>query len=686
MCKWALLGAAIVAAAGACLPGSGPPLNPYTDDAGPPPSTGFGDGGPGLGDVDLGDPFAITGLEPSHGPWTGGTRTTIAGRGFTSKLRVWIGGTELPPSAIFASDPQRAAVLTPPGTPGPVDVKVRDDTTASERTLGGGFTYDAFVVEPSSGATTGGTRISLHGNGTKWVTETIVAVGGKPCAHLAVTDATHLQCTTPAASPGTQDVTTTDPDKTFLQARDAFTYSDSPDGYRGGLYGGALNGNLKVLVFDSWAGTPIAGAKAIAGGNVQTAIVGTTNASGVTQISDPSLTGKVTVTVAAKCHMPITYVDVPVDTVTAYLNPVLDLSCASGDPPSNGNWGGRDGGEIDGELVWDGGIEFQRAPWKNVPLPTSQNERQAAYVFLATTSPLDNFYLPPQSAATTPTSGGHLGYEYAIGAYPGNATVYALAGLEDRTLKPPRFVPFAMGVVRGVPVYPNVKTTLVDIPMRTVLDHQVTTTPNPPPTTQRGPDRLQSSLCVTVGTNEFAILPHGAITSLLPVAGNVSFVGVPALDGTLTGESYNLTAAAVTGDSAQPPSSVVTRIRTTDSNNSITLGGFLPVPVLKEPNSGTWGGTHVSLAVNGSFDLIVMQVSSGNGLKVWQIVAPGGTSAFDLPDLSMLPNDVGLLRGAIGVSVSIARIDGFDYGTLRTGQLYSSAWNAYASDGVSGTY
>ena len=37
-----------------------------------------------------------------------------------------------------------------------------------------------------------------------------------------------------------------------------------------------------------------------------------------------------------------------------------------------------------------------------------------------------------------------------------------------------------MGVVRGVPVQPNVDDTGVDIPMTTLLDRAVTTVPQPP--------------------------------------------------------------------------------------------------------------------------------------------------------------------------------------------------------------
>lgn len=683
----ALAGALLVGLAAACLPGSGPPLNPYADDAGPPPSTDLGGDGSSSAraDVDLGDPFAVTGLQPSHGPWTGATRATVAGRGFSSKLRVWIGATELTPDAVFASDPTRVAVVTPPGTPGPADVRVRNDATAQDRTLAAGFFYDAFVVEPSGGATSGGTRIALRGLGTKWTGASTVTVGGKACTDVSVSDATHLACNTPAASgPGAQDVTVTNSGGSIDQARDAFTYSDSPDGYRGGLYGGALSGNLKVLAFDNWTGAPLAGGKAIAGSNL--AIVGTIGGSGVAALSDPSLAGKVTVTVAAKCHQPITFVDVPVDTVTAYLNPVLDLSCAHGDPPSTGGFPTTTYGEIDGELVWQGGQEFQRGGWTNVPEPQNTNERRAAYVFVATGSPLDSFDLPPKENATTPDSPGQRGYQYRFAALPGNRTLYALAGIENRAVTPPTFAAYAMGVARGVAVQPGVQTVQVDVPMTTVLDHVVTTAPVPPAPTMRGPDRLVSLVAVTVGQSRFAILPQGSTTTLLPVAGDVKFVGVPALDATLSGESYNLTAMAVTGSTQSVPLSVVTRVRTTDANDPVAVGGFVAVPTFGQPGAGTWSGAHVSFGAAGTIDVAVIDVTSGGGLVDWRIVAPGSATSFDLPDLAQLPGVGKLVHGSISTSIAVARIDSFDYGTLRYGQLYSGGWNAYAMDVIRGAY
>jgi hypothetical protein len=675
-----------VASAAACFPGAGPPLL-SREDAGPPPSTNLDDdAGVARRDVDLGDPFAVDGLVPSHGPWTGGTRAKISGRGFSSRLRVWIGGAELDPSAVFASDPTRAAIVTPQGNPGPVDVRIRDDDSRRERVLQGGFTYDAFAVLPDSGATSGGTRIAIHGRGTKWALGTKVAIGAKPCDSVTVVDSENIQCVTPPGAPGAKDVTVTTPDNVSVQARDAFTYSDSPDGYRGGLSGGALAGSLRVLAFDAWTGVPLPGAKAIAGGNLATAVVQPTNAAGVAQITLPATTTKITVTVAAKCHQPQSFVDVPVDTVTVYLQPTLDPACADGDPPSSGNRGVRNGGAINGELVWPQGFEFGRAKWNNVPAPTRATERQAAYVFTAAGSPAEPFSLPPADAAVTPASAGQRGYGFEIVTYPGNMTVYALAGIEDRSVSPPIFTAYAMGVARGVSVQPGYRTTGVDIPMTTLLDHQVTLAPQPPPVGPRGPDRLQAQIAVTLGNAGFAIVPQSEKVSLLPLSGNVSFVGVPSLDATLTGESYVIGAVAGTGQFLQVPASVVSRIKTTQANAPVSIGGFLPVPVMQQPAGGTWNGTHVEFTATGAYDLAELVVVSGGGFMSWIIMAPGGVTSFDLPDLSTLPDNVGLVRGAIGSTLYVARLEQFSYAKLRSGQMSSNTWSAYAFDNLWGAY
>jgi len=180
-------------------------------------------------------------------------------------------------------------------------------------------------------------------------------------------------------------------------------------------------------------------------------------------------------------------------------------------------------------------------------------------------------------------------------------------------------------------------------------------------------------------------LPQGTSTTFLPVSGNIPFVGVPALDGTLQGASYDVSATA--GNSGfGDPVSAVTGVETTDANDPLVLGGFFDIPVLLQPSGATWSGTHVQIQASGPIDLAVVDISSGNGLVQWQIVAPGNDLSFDLPDLSQVPGVGHLLHGALVTSFAIARINGFQYGLVRSGQLGSSAWSAYAADVAPGSY
>lgn len=671
----------------ACLGGGGPGLRDKEDSSAPPTDLDGLDGAKKF-DVDLGDPFAILGLVPSHGPFTGGTRTLVSGKGFPSKLRVWIGNTEIDPSAVLASDPTRAAVTTPPGTPGPVEVRVRDDKTAKERVLPAGFTYDAIVVQPDTGATGGNTRVSVQGSGTNWISGTTVDFGGKPCTNAVVIDQTHIECVTPAhGGPGAVDVTVTTPDTKFVQARDAFVYGDSPDGYRGGLSGGVLSGTIEVIALDNWTGMPIPGATVILGSTIGQSIVKQANSQGIVSVTDPSLKGKVTVTIAEKCHQPYTFVEVPVERVTAYLDPIFDLSCAQGDPPSVSGKG-KDVGLVSGELVFGNTGEVQVRDFVGVPKPVRPSERRAAYVFVASSSLDRVFQLPSANSATTPVSPGKIGFAYSTTWYPGNLTLYAVAGIEDAhdDAGPTTFVPYVMGVVRGVPVMPKTETAGVDIPMNLYLSHELTLAPQPPPMTGRGPDRVLGKVALTVGPSLYAFLPQGAQAAFLPNPGNLYFTGVPAMIGDLVGESYVVGATAMSGAEGKPPISAVQKVKTNDANVPITIGGFLPVPVLGAPGAGPWGGAHVQESAQGTWDLMLTSVRSGGGLVTWSIVSPKGTTDFDVPDLAQAGPKLGLVKGPITTSVYTARVDNFAYSKLRYGQLYSSAWSAFAYDVASGIY
>ena len=175
----------------------------------------------------------------------------------------------------------------------------------------------------------------------------------------------------------------------------------------------------------------------------------------------------------------------------------------------------------------------------------------------------------------------------------------------------------------------------------------------------------------------------------LPAPATLPFVGVPSLDYAMAGEQYVLGGVAATGPEQKLPASVVARVRTTNANTPVSLGGFLGVPVLSQPGSGIWSGKHVEFSgATGPADLSVTQVASGAGLVTWTIVAPGGKTSFDVPDLAAVasPDPLGLVPGAISTTVYVARIEEFEYGRLRYGQLSTGPWSAYAFDSLGGVY
>src|SRR5215471_4042726 len=60
--------------------------------------------------------FAVQYTDPDHGPYTGGTITTIRGTGFAKDDTVTVGGRAVLASKLI--DPRHLQITTPPGDPG----------------------------------------------------------------------------------------------------------------------------------------------------------------------------------------------------------------------------------------------------------------------------------------------------------------------------------------------------------------------------------------------------------------------------------------------------------------------------------------------------------------------------------------------------------------------------------------
>ena len=631
-------------------------------------------------------PHAVLGVSPPHGSFAGGGLALISGNGFTGEARVWFGDTLLDKTAIMPIDPQRIQITVPPGHAGAVDVSVQNGSDESTRaTLDGGYSYDQFYADPASGPTSGGTRITLVGDGTRWSSKTEVTIDQNPCVVDEVVSKTELRCTTPAGTPGSKPIRVSTSDGVDVDVLDAFVYGNSDNGFKGGLSGNTLSDNLRVLALDNITALGLEGATVIIGTDPSVADVLKTDKSGVVVDSKPGLGPKRTVTIARKCYQPQTFVDVTVDTVTAFLDPILSPACGSpeGDlPPSGGS--ASYGASVTGQVIWPATAEFKRDGWLNVPSPKSEDEKLVAYVLRLSSSPTERFALPEGIQAVTPSSEGDRGYSFNTFGQPGNFTLYALAGIENRKLDPPTFTAYQMGLVRGVAAQAGETKSDVFIQIDVNLDHSLTLDLSPPSVTARGPDRMQATASIQVGSEGYAPLPNGFISRNLPLAGPLSFVGVPTLTGSLLGTSYIATARAVTGQAATTPRSVVGLLSATTTSDPLEVGAFIQVPVLTVPKpNSAWDGKHLAstrAAGGAPVDLFVYDVQSAGGLVGWTIVAPGKSTAFDLPDLQAIAENLGLSSGPLTITVNAARIDNFAYGTLRYRDIAQRGWASYATD------
>jgi len=219
----------------------------------------------------------------------------------------------------------------------------------------------------------------------------------------------------------------------------------------------------------------------------------------------------------------------------------------------------------------------------------------------------------------------------------------------------------------------------MDIP----LDHALTLDVHGPTPTTRGPDRFDATVAVRLGTLGSVLLPAGSKTALLPATAPVSFVGIPPLINGLKSAEYALSAAASTGLSRSTPKSVLGLFATAESSGRVTLDDFLEVPALATPGAnGAWNGRDLDMTTapgGPQEDLVLFEIQSGGGLSTWDVIAPNGVRTVRLPDANVVP-DIGLTRGPITLTVSRARIDGFDYGALRYTHFTSRGWDSYATD------
>lgn len=636
------------------------------------------------------EPFAVLGVEPAHGSFEGGQLAVIQGYGFGSDVRVWFGDREVPADQVVPARADRVQVNVPPGTPGSVSVTTQNGSDPStRRALAGAYNYDSFFARPERGPISGGSVITIIGSGTSWDLDTRVAIDGIACELVEVRGGNgapqELDCRTGASSEGQKNISVTSAGVTAT-VNGGFVYEPGSV-EQGGLAGEPLGSELYVRVVAS-GGSPIAGAYVILGADYALAELGQagarvaqTDVAGAATLSG-AWTGPQDVTVAAKCYQPLTFVGVPVDTVLAELSPVLSPDCIDQNPSVTGG-SSSPPVVVSGELVWRGAVEFQRAGWNNVPAPANENERRAAYILQPGGDPEGVFRLPRESSAVTLDSPGTVGYHFELVTGAGSRTFYAVAGVENRNIEPPRFNAYALGLVRGIFAAPGESVEDVAIAMDRTLDQALTLELTEPGVSSRGPDRLEVRAAVQISESGFVLLPNLRREVALPGATTTIVVGLPALVGALAGGRYVVGARAVTGPGGSLPHSIVPLITAGDTSLPIGVSGFVAAPALSlgSDDQRTWNRQlGVSWTPSGrNVDLIHYDVRSGSGLINWSVAAPASATSIRLPDLSQLPEG-DLLPGTLDVVVSLAGLDEFDYSRLTSRQLRRFAWDAYALD------
>lgn len=640
---------------------------------------------------------SVLSVTPGHGTHLGGNSVLVRGNGFGSDVRVWFGDAEVPPAEIVAVDAQRVQVSVPAGAGGAVDVRTQNgsdpDTSA---TLKDGYRYDTFLVIPERGPTAGGTTVTLRGLGTNWTEASQVLIGLLPCDVTDVTDIAdtseaasgdagaprqteqELRCVTAASSAGSKTVTVVNADGSVDQVVGAFRYSNTIEVIRGGLDGARLTDELTVIAIDEVTGAAVSGVAVILGQGADVLEPEFTDAEGVARFRQPDLGPVQTVTLASECYHPTTFIDVPVHQVVAFLEPTGIPECTpEGDPPATSTTEIAPGATITGQLVWPADGEFLNTGWSNIPMTQSPGEERVAYVFELSPSSSAPFVLPRRTQAVTEADLRRPGYSFVHSSGVGNLTLYALAGVENRTLTPPTFTPFALGITRGVAVAPHEVVSDVFIEMSLLLEHQVEFAVERPASRTVRPDRLTTSVSVRVGTEGYLLLPDATrVDSLDEPPGSV--LGLPALGPKLRDALYVTTASASTGLSGGLPFSVLREVSTTDTSQTVPLTTFLDIPDLVFPLSNTrWSNLDVELGpATDAATLRIVDVALGSNLMQWRVIAPGATRSFQLPGLGTLSP---IPAGPVRILVTDVGLQDFDYGALTYEALAPGSWRAFAS-------
>ncbi len=587
-------------------------------------------------------PVDAVGIDPHSGPVEGSTAFSIQGSGFHSQVEVLFGGA--PAQSLDASAATEITGLTPPGTPGQVDVTVRD--ADSQDVLAGAFTYttglDLLHVEPDAGAVAGGTYVIVYGQG--FGPDARIWFGDAEGSVLQVESQNVLTARTPRGDTG-EVVVAVESGGQRAELAAGFSYFD-PKNNRGGASGGPIQGSFNVTALDgsytNW-GAPVPGAFVVI---QEPAISGLTNDRGQVTFSGPSLVRAVTVTVGKEGYEAITLVNLNAANLTVYLYP------NEREPTPPNGW-----------VVTTCDLSGRVFGFKDIPgLPQGPGIQHQAFVNLTSYS---IYSVPPYGsipyyyAQPIEQDGDPYDYTLRLGTY----SVYALFGAYEAETK--EFTPALLGLRRAIRLPSEEPVSGQDVVLSTYLDQSAPVHLQDPPL---HPEALYGAyVSLDLGRDGVIYLSQKTGQSVdmvlegLPSAASSSFIFV----GTASkGGGY--------------PISYTFRRQEGDLGAGVTLGPFLDFTEIIEPqyDAELTGGRFSWTVGEPRPELIQILVETNELMPniLWRVVLPGDVDEVTLPEelLSLLPRGERLIFLIYTADSPRFSFDRFNYS-----QLSTSRWTSY---------
>lgn len=262
--------------------------------------------------------MSIEAVVPDRGLPEGGEWVEVVGCGLPSSGEVWFG--PLPALEFESLGPNRIRALTPPGSPGPVDVYVAGPYGSGAKPAAFEYTSPyprlAFVT-PDEGARCGGTFVRFVGSGLSQ--DATYTLGGLELMQVFPVHSGLVVGRMPALPVGTHTAQA-QIYSTIFELPEAFTSYD-PGNKNGGTWGPPIRETLNVTVYDSGTGKGLAAAFVVVRNDPDTPHQGYTDENGQITFSLPGFAGRQDITAAKVGYSLYSVVDFDATNVSVYLSP-----------------------------------------------------------------------------------------------------------------------------------------------------------------------------------------------------------------------------------------------------------------------------------------------------------------------------------------------------------------------------